>query len=82
MTLDEYLHSEDSVIANAASLTKQAMFNLKDGNLSLDMYKNLTASFLDLSAVIGITDDMERKDEITKALTELKDIASDLTFLK
>ena len=81
MTLDTFIQSPDPIIANAATLTNNAVASLKAGQITADEYSELLANILDFTTVVGLTNDMNRQNQIANAFNQIKNIASILTSI-
>jgi hypothetical protein len=81
MTLDTLIQNADPIIQNAASLTARAVADFKAGKISESEYAELMKNILDFQAVVLLTDDMNRQNEIASAFYALKDIAVALVGL-
>jgi hypothetical protein len=81
MTLDTLIQNADPIIQNAASLTARAVADLKAGKISESEYVELVKNILDFQAVVLLTDDMNRQNEIASAFYALKDITGALVGL-
>jgi hypothetical protein len=81
MTIQTFIDSTDSIVANAAILTNNAMSAFRLHQITAIEYSEIMANILDLGAVTKLTDDMQRKNSIVDAFNKLKEIAGAVSAL-